>query len=322
MGHRVAHSLLDLPEARYVVTIGSFDGLHRGHQHLLSHVVQRATSDAVRSLAVTFDPLPAEVLRPDKSPPRLSSLSDRIEQMIAQGIDHVAVLRFDEAMANQTAEKFLKDLVTVATPPAIVVGADFAFGHKRQGTPQFLAEKADDFGFELVVVDRINPESGVEWSSSFARRALTEGDVRLARNVLGRPFRLSGVVQNGDHRGRDLGYPTANLNLPENLVVPADGIYAAFVTLEEDKCERYRPALVYIGTRPTFGSSSRVIEVYLLDFDADLYGQEVTIDFVERLRGDRGFDSPDELVRQMEMDEEHGRKVLADPGISHSCRDK
>jgi riboflavin kinase / FMN adenylyltransferase len=317
MNQSIVKSLTDLPDTPHVVTIGSFDGVHRGHQHLLEQVRETANRLGAETLAVTFNPLPAEVLRPDKAPPRLCTIEERIDQMLACGIDRVAVLRFDEEMANQSAGDFLRELVQTANPQTIVVGADFAFGHKRQGTPEFLRDRASELGYELLIVERINPDQNTEWSSSHVRNALGSGDIATANDVLGRSFRVSGTVDNGDHRGRELGYPTANLRLPDRLIVPADGIYVGVVTIEHDAPERDLPALTYIGTRPTFGSSARIIEVYLLDFDADLYGKRITIDFLDRIRGDRKFDSADELVQQMKIDEVNGRQLLAShrPGI-------
>jgi riboflavin kinase / FMN adenylyltransferase len=307
------HSLSELPSEQHVVTIGSFDGVHRGHAHLLNRVIQEAEQRGVPSLAITFDPLPAEVLRPDKAPARLCSTDTRTAEMLRCGIDRVVVLEFNQQMAAQSADDFLRELVQASSPVAIVVGEDFAFGHKRQGTPEFLSQQASIYGYQVNVVERINPVENVRWSSSFARSALTEtGDVRTAEQVLGRPFRVNGIVQNGDHRGRELGYPTANLHPSPGLVLPSDGIYAALATLDAIEATADLPALVYIGTRPTFGESNRVIEVFLLDFNEDLYGRSLSADFVDRVRGDRAFDSAEELVSQMKVDEREGRRMLAE----------
>jgi riboflavin kinase / FMN adenylyltransferase len=320
MDQRIVHSLVDLPDVPYVVTIGSFDGVHRGHQHLIEHVTSIARRLNTKSVGITFDPLPAEVLRPDKAPPRICTTEERTSQMLSAGLDRVVVVKFDEQLAQQSAEAFLQAVHAAAHPSAIVVGEDFAFGHKRQGTPEFLFEKAEDYGYQLVVVERLNPHDDVEWSSSFIRRSLVEnGDVTAAAQALGRYFRVSGTVQNGDHRGRDLGYPTANLSPMDGLVTPADGIYAAFVTVDGQNGLASRPSLVYVGVRPTFGQSSRVIEVYLLDFDGDLYNKRIEIDFVKRIRGDRAFDSPDELVEQMNKDENCGRQIFSELGVRFSA---
>lgn len=313
MVQSIFHSLSELPNEPHVVTIGSFDGVHRGHLYLLEQVTTAARRMAVSSVAITFDPLPAEVLRPDKAPPRLCTTNERTTEMLRAGVDRVVVLPFDEEMASQSAESFLQELTETARPVAIVVGSDFAFGHQRRGTPDFLKEKASSFNYELTVVERVNPDTDVNWSSSFARSALSErGDVRTVERVLGRPFRIGGVVQNGDHRGRTLGYPTANLHPTPGLVLPADGIYAALATLDGREKGSGQPALVYIGTRPTFRDSNRVIEVFLLDFDEDLYGRHLTAELIDRVRGDQAFASTDELVSQMKIDEQIGRKVLAE----------
>jgi riboflavin kinase / FMN adenylyltransferase len=320
MDHKIVHSLADLPDVPHVVTIGSFDGVHRGHQHLIEHVARTARHFNSKSVGITFDPLPAEVLRPDNAPPRICTTDERTTQMLTAGLDRVVVMEFNEQLAHLSAEDFLGDVHSAAHPPAIVVGEDFAFGHKRRGNPEFLFEKAIDYGYQLVVVNRINPSDEVEWSSSFIRRSLAEhGDVTAAAKALGRYFRVSGSVQNGDHRGRDLGYPTANLSPVEGLVNPADGIYAAFVRVDSENGVASRPSLVYVGTRPTFGQSSRVIEVYLLDFDGDLYKKHIEIDFVRRIRGDRAFGSADELVEQMNKDEDCGRQIFSELGVRFSA---
>lgn len=310
-------SLTELPRDRHVVTIGSFDGVHRGHQHLISKVVEHAGLHQVRSLAITFDPLPAEVLRPDHAPPRVCTTEARTTAMLKSGLDRVAILTFDQHMANQSAGDFLSDLVAAAQPVAIIVGEDFAFGHKRQGTPAFLQTNAVRYGYTVTVVPRINPVEQLEWSSSFIRRVISEdGDVRSAAASLGRLFHLSGTVTGGDRRGRDLGYPTANLIPPVGLVIPADGIYAALVDIENQPEESDLPCLVYVGRRPTFEGNRRVIEVFILDFDSDLYDREITVRFIERVRRDRAFDSPEELVEQMHRDESDGRRILSEFGAN------
>ena len=323
MDQRIVYSLDELPGTPHAVTIGSFDGVHCGHQYLLTRVVQTAQNLGIASLAITFDPLPAEVLRPDKAPPRLCTTQDRIDQMLACGIDRVLVLRFNLEMANKSAGEFLKEICQSAEPNAIIIGEDFAFGHNRQGTPQFLASRAESHGFALEVVERTNPDTEIEWSSSFLRRILVDdGDVSRAEAVLGRPFRLSGTVRDGDHRGRSLGYPTANLGLPDGLVIPADGIYAGLVDVSGLDAGQNRPALIYVGTRPTFQQTTRVIEVFLLEFDQNLYGHGISVTFLERIRGDRKFESPEQLVDQMKRDEAAGRRVFAERDLLLSANDR
>lgn len=310
-------SLKKLPSDRHVVTIGSFDGVHRGHQHLINQLVEHARQHQAKSLAITFDPLPAEVLRPDHAPPRVCTTEARTNAMLASGLDRVAILTFDQHMANQSADDFLSELVKSARPIAIIVGEDFAFGHKRQGTPEFLSQRAERYGYSVTIVPRINPVEQLEWSSSFIRRAISaDGDVKSAADSLGRLFHISGTVTGGDRRGRDLGYPTANLVPPVGLVVPADGIYAALVDIDSQPEQTDLPCLVYVGRRPTFEGDRRVIEVFILDFDADLYDREITVRFIECVRGDKAFDTPEELVDQMHKDEADGRRILSEFGAN------
>lgn len=315
MSESLFGELSRLPREPHALTIGSFDGVHRGHKHLLGRLSQRAGELDVPSLAITFDPLPAEILRPDSAPSRLCTTEDRTREIFNAGIDRIVVLRFDQEMANQSADAFLNAVLEYSMPQLIIVGEDFAFGHKRQGTPDFLRERSREHGFDLEIVKRVNPDSQ-EWSSSAVRRALAEhGDVKAAEEILGRPFGVSGTVQNGDRRGRDLGYPTANLEVPDRLTLPADGIYAALVNSGETDASIGLPALVYVGTRPTFDGTERHVEVYLLDFSGDLYGRRLAVEFVDRIRGDQKFESADELVEQMQRDEESGRRIFAGLGI-------
>ncbi len=315
MSQPIVHDLQSLSDTRHVLTIGSFDGVHRGHQYLLSRVVNEARGRGIASLVVTFDPLPAEVLRPDKAPTRISTTEERTREILNSGIDRVALLTFDQALASRTADDFLDDIRLHARPEVIVVGNDFAFGHKRQGTPEFLQQRAHSDGFELQVIERHNPTS-VEWSSSFVRRQLIDdGNVTRAAEALGRYPGLSGRVRDGDHRGRELGYPTANLAVPDRLTVPADGIYAAMVAVHDSEPGTSRPALVYVGTRPTFGGTERIVEVFLLNFRGDLYDRTISLHFVDRIRGDRRFDTVEELVEQMKRDEAAGREIFANLGI-------
>ncbi|TVR69055.1 MAG: bifunctional riboflavin kinase/FAD synthetase [Sphaerobacteraceae bacterium] len=315
----IFRSLAELPGDRHVVTVGSFDGVHRGHQYLIQQVAEHASRLNASALGVTFDPHPAEVLRPDKAPSRVCTTSVRTQEMLTAGLDRVAVLEFDHQMANQSADDFLSELVAATHPAGIIIGEDFAFGHKRQGTPEFLRERADQYGYELTIVSRVNPDSQVEWSSSFIRRELAQnGNVRSAADALGRLFSLSGTVGDGEKRGRELGYPTANLRPPEGLIIPADGIYAALVDVNDEINQNGLPCLVYVGKRPTFDNDLRVIEVYILDFDADLYSRNITVHFIELVRPDRAFDSADELVQQMHNDEVSGRRILSEFGANVS----
>jgi riboflavin kinase / FMN adenylyltransferase len=316
MQRPVVDTLAAVDGGEHVVTIGSFDGVHRGHQYLLERVVERARDHECRSLVITFEPLPVEVLRPDHAAPRLTTTDERVRQIQRTGVDQIVVIEFDREFAARTADQFLADLVTHTTPVEMIVGHDFAFGHNRTGTAEYLAEVGPRLGFVTKVIQRVSLD-GLELSSSAARTLLLEsGDVRHAAAVLGRPFRLAGAVENGARRGRNLGYPTANLGISENMVIPADGIYAAVSSLPDG--ETGIPSLVYVGKRPTFDGDRRVVEVFLLDTDRDLYGTEVSVDFLERIRGDRRFETAEALVEQMNDDERVARELFNRAGYDLS----
>ena len=306
MPTQIVHGLSAIPSGPHVVTIGNFDGVHRGHQYLLKQVVDRAT-DGARSLALTFDPLPAEVLRPDRAPKRLTTTDDRLTFMAETGLDVIAVVPFTRDFAALEAREFVEQLVDAAHPVHFVVGADFRFGHDRTGSADLLRELGPEYGFAVTVVERIG---GEEISSTRIRQLLAEGDVKAAAELLGRWHTLTGRVESGAGRGRNLGFPTANLAIPPALAIPADGIYAAHAALERGG--DWLPALVYIGTRPTFSEVDRVVEVFLLDFTGDLYGSEVTVRFIERIRGDMTFESPEALTEQMHADEVAARRILTE----------
>ncbi len=304
----VVASLDETPPGPHAVTIGNFDGVHRGHQALLARTVAAARERGARSLVVTFEPLPLYVLRPEAAPKRLTTNQERIAALAAYGIDDIVVLRFDRALAELSAHEFVACLVEGAHPVEVVVGEDFAFGHNRAGTPDLLRELGERYGFAVTVVGRVADPDG-EISSTRIRRMLAEGSVADAARLLGRPFALSGVVVHGARRGRLLGYPTANLALPPEHAVPADGIYAAKAAIGDSSA--LWPAMVYVGTRPTFDDPARIVEVNLLDFAGDLYGARLTVLFVEQIRGDRRFDSAEALIEQMRRDEAETRRVLA-----------
>ena len=304
----VFRSFDGIPAVPHVVTIGNFDGVHRGHQFLLGEVRDRARFHGARSSVVTFDPLPERILQPDRAPRQLTTTEDRIHIIGALGIDTIVVLQFDEALARLPAEPFAENLIRGLRPVEIVVGADFRFGHRRGGTPELLAELGKRFDYDLRVFERVGDQAG-DFSSSRIRALLEAGDVTTAAELLGRPFVLRGSVESGDQRGRQLGFPTANLTVPEELAVPADGIYVALVAI--DRARPLLPAMVYIGTRPTFGKAERLVEVNLLDYAGDLYGRELTTMFVQRVRGDERFDTSEALVERMRRDERESRDILA-----------
>jgi riboflavin kinase/FMN adenylyltransferase len=298
-----------------VVAIGVFDGVHRGHQVVIGRAAERARAAGVRCVVITFDPNPADVVGRGDPLPRLSSVPRRVELLQAAGADEVWVLPFTRELSQLAPEQFVEEvLVPRLAPVAVVVGADFRFGHRAAGDPSTLRELGERLGFEVEAVGLTGrgPEAqaaGHEWSSTSVRRLLVDGDVAGAAEVLSRPHRVEGRVVHGDHRGRDLGFPTANLEVDARAALPADGVYAG--VLQRADGTRL-PAAVSVGTNPTFGGTGRRVEAYVIDAppDLDLYAETVGVDLVARLRGMERFDDVDALVAQMARDVEQARERL------------
>lgn len=292
------------------VTIGTFDGVHRGHQELVRHLARRARQEGLRSLAVTFEPPPQMVLRPDQFPGRLCAPSLRNEALLAAGAESVVIVPFTLETAALSPEAFIGRLVAQSGMRLLVVGEDFALGRGRAGDVVRLREigrpPAPEFAVETIARIDLGPEP---LSSTAIRAAVRAGDVARARRLLGRPFRVSGEVIHGQKLGRTIGFPTANVVPPADLVPLADGIYASWAWLPGDVTAR--PAITYIGNRPTINTGARLVETHLLDFDGDLYGKELTVDLLDRLRPDANFDTIDALIAQMQIDEQAARAVLA-----------
>ncbi|VTR78095.1 bifunctional riboflavin kinase/FAD synthetase [Cellulomonas hominis] len=316
-----------------VVTVGNFDGVHRGHVGVLTRMVADARAAGARSVAVTFTPHPQQVHRPEQAPPLLTGDTDRLELLEQTGLDAVLLLTYTLEFAQQTAEEFVRRyLVEGLRARTVVVGRDVRFGRGNAGDLATMVELGERFGFAVEVIEDVAPDGGDEgaagagpadpladplrrrWSSTWVRELLAAGDVRQAARVLGRPHRMRGTVVHGDKRGRDLGYPTANLSPDSAGMVPADGVYAGWLRrpgVEPGAPDAVLPAAVSVGTNPTFDGVQRRVEAYVLDrTDLDLYGEEVVLDFVERLRPTLRFDSVDELVEQMDRDVEGVRGVL------------
>lgn len=287
-----------------VATIGAFDGIHRGHHLLLGQVVDRARSLGLRSLCVTFEPHPDLVLYPDR---HVTYLTDRVEKerVLRQlGLDEVMVVEFTHELSLLTPEAFL-GLVEEEYPLAeLWVGSDFALGRGRSGTISALAELGRVQGFALHVVPPQRSDREVI-SSTFIRSLLSQGNVRHANRLLGRRYRISGVVEAGAARGRQLGFPTANIRPDPKRALPADGVYAAVVPLDGVE----HRAVANLGSRPTFKEGERLLEVHLLDTKADLYGRLLDVEFVDRLRDTMRFDSIDALREQIARDSDAGRRV-------------
>jgi riboflavin kinase/FMN adenylyltransferase len=298
----------DLAEAPRVVTIGTFDGVHRGHEALLRSTVERAHALACRSLAVTFEPVPAQILRPDLFPGRICSPEEKLERLARARVDEILILEFSRDFSEQTPEEFLGALARAADPRELWVGEAFALGRNRVGDVKRIAEIGERLGFGVTVVERLT-DDGEVISSSAIRKAVMGGDAARARRLLGRPFRLAGPVIHGAHLGRTIGYPTANLVPPHDLVPLADGIYVSLVRLPSEST--LRPAMTYVGTRPTVNGGMRQIETNLLDFDGDLYGQIIQVDVLDHVRGDETFASLDDLIAQLGRDERSTRTWFA-----------
>jgi riboflavin kinase/FMN adenylyltransferase len=291
------------------VTVGNFDGVHRGHQHVIDTVVARAGVSGSRSVVVTFDPHPMAVIHPGGAPLSLSTLHHRLQLLGERGVDATLVLPFTPELAQLSPDGFVQQvLVDGLHTREIHVGENFRFGHRAAGTVDTLRQLGNRLGFVVHPMPLSRGDEAV-WSSTYVRQCLAEGDVVEAAAALGRPHRVEGPVVEGDKRGRELGYPTANLQLSDRAAVPADGIYAGWLVRASG--ERL-PAAISIGTNPTFGGTTRRVEAYVLDRDdLELYGEHVAVDFVERLRDTLRFDGVDDLLAQMRTDVDQARALLS-----------
>jgi riboflavin kinase/FMN adenylyltransferase len=297
---------------RSVVTVGVFDGVHRGHQKLIGRAVAVAAARDLPSVLVTFDPHPTEVIRPGHHPAQLTTLARRAELVAEMGISAFCVLPFTTELARMPANEFAHEvLVERLHAAAVLVGDNFTFGHGAKGDVPLLRQLGRRFGFAVegleLITDTTDPGNGITYSSTYIRACIDGGDVALAAQALGRPHRLEGVVVRGDRRGHELGFPTANLAPPPFAAVPADGVYACWFV----HGKRQLPAAVSVGTNPTFSGRERRVEAFVLDVDEDFYGQRVALDFVARLRGQLKFDASDDLVVQMREDVKQARRLLA-----------
>lgn len=310
---------------RSAVCIGVFDGVHRGHRAVVQATRRLANEASARVVAVTFDPHPSAVVRPDTQPRMLSTLDHRVALLHEAGVDAVLVLTFTPELASWTPVEFVdRVLVRGLRAAGVVVGEGFRFGHRASGDVGLLTSLGATHGF---VVEPLSVQVGalvehgdagqVAWSSTFVRQCVLEGDVAEAARALGRPHRVEGEVVHGEHRGRDLGYPTANLDPVDHAAVPADGVYAGWLVRSVKEASGVNgvsgaalPAAISIGTNPTFDGQNRSIEAYVLDHtDLELYGEHVSFDFAERLRPTLTFDGVEPLLEQMALDVERARAV-------------
>jgi riboflavin kinase / FMN adenylyltransferase len=307
---RIVHDLTELAgTGEYTVTIGRFDGVHRGHQHLLNLTARDAHERGLRSLAITFEPHPEQVFRPEQPITRLTTSAMKAALLAASGVDAIAILPFSLEFSRQTAEEFVARLVASARPRALWIGQDFAMGYKRGGTPTRLTELGQEQGFTVHTVPRIRLPNGEPISSSNIRQQLTAGNVALAAQLLGRPYVLTGTVVHGAKRGRLIGYPTANLAQASELLVPPLGIYATLVDVPG--IVQDHAAMAAIGVRPVFDNGERSIEAHLLDWDGDLYDRSLALSFVEWLRPEENFPTVEALIEQMGRDAQNTSAAVA-----------
>ena len=291
------------------ITIGVFDGVHRGHLHLLDRLAREARAGGLAAGVVTFKNHPLTVLRPAVRVEMLTDLDERVRLLAGAGVDFVAPVSFDRDLARLSAGEFLAALRGALDVRKLVVGPDFAMGRNRDGNAETLPALARDMGLEFVAASLMTDPAGAVKSTAI-RRLIANGRVSDAARLLGRDFSVRGAVVRGQRRGRELGFPTANLDIPPGFVIPADGIYATWARVEGGET---RMAATSIGTRPTFDDGdNRTIEAFLLDFSDDIYGRNVRLRFAERLRGEEKFNSVDALLRRMKEDVRQTRALLAE----------
>lgn len=295
---------------RSVVTIGVFDGVHRGHQAIIRHAVATARASGLSSVVLTFDPHPAEVVRPGSHPAVLTGPQFKADLIEALGVDALCVLPFTMDFSRLAPDEFVHDvLVEHLHAATVVVGENFRFGHKAAGDVALLTELGRRFGFG-VENSPLLTDDGTTFSSTYVRACIAAGDVSAAALALGRDHRVEGVVVRGDQRGRGMGFPTANLETLPHAAVPADGVYAGWLV----RAGKRLPAAVSVGTNPTFSGTQRRVEAYVLDFDDDLYGEHVGVDFTAYIRPMTPFTSVEGLIEAIAADVEQTRVILLEAG--------
>ncbi|MGI5340390.1 bifunctional riboflavin kinase/FAD synthetase [Streptomyces sp. CA-181903] len=309
--------LEDIPQdwGRSVVTIGSYDGVHRGHQLIIGRAVERARELGVPSVVVTFDPHPSEVVRPGSHPPLLAPHHRRAELIADLGVDAVLVLPFTAEFSKLSPADFVvKVLVDKLHAKLVVEGPNFRFGHRAAGTVALLEELGTTYDFGVEVIDlKLTGEAGgdLPFSSTLTRRLVAEGDVAGAMEILGHPHRVEGVVVRGAQRGRELGFPTANIETLPHTAIPADGVYAGWLVVEGESM----PAAISVGTNVQFDATERTVEAYAIDrVDLDLYGLHAAVDFLAYLRGMEKFETLDALLERMADDVKRARELVAAAG--------
>jgi riboflavin kinase/FMN adenylyltransferase len=309
---RIVASPRELPAGQRVVALGTFDGVHLGHRRLIQTAVHEAGRRGLRSTVATFDPMPLEVLRPDQAPGRLTGIGRRASLVAEDGPDELLVLRFDRELSLRTPERFAAEVLVEQVRAAhVVIGEDFRFGHRAAGDAATLATLGGELGFDVTAIPLVLVD-GERVSSSWIRELVGKGEVTHAARLLGRDPWLDGAVVRGEGRGKALGVPTANLAWPPGRIVPGRGIYAGYALVATPSgTERYGAA-ISVGANPTFGADRAVsVEAFLLDFDRDIYGSPLRLEFTRFLRHELRFDSVDELVAQMAQDIAQVRAIVA-----------
>jgi riboflavin kinase/FMN adenylyltransferase len=304
----VFRDFADWPAGPLHVALGVFDGVHRGHHALIARLAAGARAEGAAALAITFDPLPIQVLAPGAPPTQLSEVDERAALLLEAGASAVVVLTFDRAFAALSPSEFLDRLAHGGEVRRVVVGPNFRFGHDRAGDVETLRREGERRGFALDIVTPTE-QGGRRISSTRIRNTLLEGHVEDAAALLGRPYRIVGRVVHGARRGQALGYPTINLATRPERLLPRDGIYATWVEVDGAR----HMAASSLGVRPTFGGGARALESYLLDFSGDLYGEDAAVLFVKRIRDELAFESAEALVARIAKDVEETRAALAPP---------
>lgn len=300
----------EVPAVSQVATIGFFDGVHRGHCSLLSQVVRQAAQRNRQSTVVTFDIHPRQLVNPDFQPLLLTTLDEKLQLLSRQGIDRVAVLHFDEQMASLSARDFMSVVLSrQLNVDTLVLGYDSRFGHGRTAGFADYEAYGRSMGIDVLQATPLLSDDGTPVSSSLVRNLLLSGNIAQANDALGRRYSLTGNVVEGFHEGRRLGFPTANLALADRQrLVPGRGVYAVWAELTG--YSEPMPAMMNIGTRPTYNGSSQTLEVHIIGYEGDLYGQDVTVTFAERIRSEQPFDSPSALASQLQLDRKACIRIL------------
>ena len=293
------------PSKETIITVGVFDGVHQGHRHLLRQLVQLSGGQYTPTV-VTFTNRPITVLRPGTEPSYLTTLQQRVDLIKQQGVELVVCLEFTQELAQVTATEFAKLLCETLKMKGLVLGPDSALGKDRQGDLPFMQQLGEELGFWAQSIDPLEI-NGQPVKSRRIRNALIDGDVAVCPELLGRNHDLSGVVVLGDQRGRTLGFPTANIEVDPQLLLPGDGIYATWAIIDGTRHQ----AATSIGIRPTFDLTQRLVEVFVMDFSGDLYGKTVGVEFIKKVRDQEKFDGLDALVKQINQDVDDCRQVLA-----------